>query len=128
MGFGHRVYKNYDPRAAIVRKTAGELFENPKVDDPLFEIAQRLEEVALADGSSSSASCTRMWTSSTPASSVGRWASLTRMFTVLFALGRLPGLDRSVARDDQDPQTKIGRPRQVYVRAAERDYLPIGQR
>ena len=127
MGFGHRVYKNYDPRAAIVRKTAGELFEHLKVDDPLFEIAQRLEEVALAD---------EFFIERKLYPNVDFYTGLiyramgfpTRMFTVLFALGRLPGWIAQWREMIKDPQTKIGRPRQVYVGATERDYLPIGQR
>ncbi len=124
MGFGHRVYKNYDPRAAIVRETAARVFEHLHVDDPLFEIAQRLEDVALAD---------EFFIERKLYPNVDFYTGLiyramgfpTRMFTVLFALGRLPGWIAQWREMIKDPQTKIGRPRQVYIGAVERDYLPI---
>ncbi len=127
MGFGHRVYKNYDPRAAIVRKTAGEVFEKLNVSDPLFDIALRLEEVALAD---------EFFISRKLYPNVDFYTGLiyramgfpTKMFTVLFALGRLPGWIAQWREMIKDPQTKIGRPRQVYIGAPERDYVPMGQR
>ncbi len=127
MGFGHRVYKNYDPRAAIVRKTAGEVFEKLNVSDPLFDIALRLEEVALAD---------EFFISRKLYPNVDFYTGLiyramgfpTKMFTVLFALGRLPGWIAQWREMIKDPQTKIGRPRQVYIGAPERDYVPMDQR
>ncbi len=102
MGFGHRVYKNYDPRAAIVKQAAHEVLETLGVNDPLLDIALRLEEVALADD---------YFISRKLYPNVDFYTGLiykamgfpTRMFTVLFALGRLPGLDRPVARDDRGP-------------------------
>jgi citrate synthase len=123
MGFGHRVYKNYDPRAAIVRRTAGEVFEHLHVTDPLFDIAQRLEEVALADD---------FFVSRKLYPNVDFYTGLiyramgfpTKMFTVLFALGRLPGWIAQWREMIKDPQTKIGRPRQVYVGPTQRDYVP----
>ena len=127
MGFGHRVYKNYDPRAAIVRKTAGEVFEQLNVSDPLFDIALRLEEVALAD---------EFFISRKLYPNVDFYTGLiyramgfpTKMFTVLFALGRLPGWIAQWREMINDPQTKIGRPRQVYIGAPERDYVPMEKR
>ncbi|MEZ5185365.1 MAG: citrate synthase [Candidatus Nanopelagicales bacterium] len=127
MGFGHRVYKNYDPRATIVRETADEIFAHLQVDDPLFGIAKRLEEVALADD---------FFISRKLYPNVDFYTGLiyramgfpTRMFPVLFALGRLPGWIAQWREMIKDPQTKIGRPRQVYIGATERDYLPMGQR
>ncbi len=127
MGFGHRVYKNYDPRAAIVRRTAGGIFEHLSVQDPLFDIAQRLEEVALAD---------EFFIERKLYPNVDFYTGLiyraigfpTKMFTVLFALGRLPGWIAQWREMIKDPQTKIGRPRQVYVGSAERDYVSIDSR
>ena len=127
MGFGHRVYKNYDPRAAIVKKTAYSVFESLNVSDPLLDIALRLEEVALADD---------FFISRKLYPNVDFYTGLiykamgfpTEMFTVLFALGRLPGWIAQWREMINDPDTKIGRPRQVYIGADKRDYLPIGER
>jgi citrate synthase len=127
MGFGHRVYKNYDPRAAIVKKTAYEVLDQMKVDDPLLEIALRLEEVALADD---------FFVGRKLYPNVDFYTGLiykamgfpTRMFTVMFALGRLPGWIAQWNEMINDPTTKIGRPRQVYVGEVMRDYIPLGDR
>ena len=127
MGFGHRVYKNYDPRAAIVKKATTEVLEALGVDDPLLDIAMRLEEVALADD---------FFVSRKLYPNVDFYTGViykamgfpTRMFTVLFALGRLPGWIAQWREMIEDPATKIGRPRQVYVGATERKYLPSTER
>ncbi len=127
MGFGHRVYKNYDPRAAIVKKATAEVLEDLGVHDPLLDIAMRLEEVALADD---------FFVERKLYPNVDFYTGViykamgfpTRMFTVLFALGRLPGWIAQWREMIEDPATKIGRPRQVYVGATERDYLPAAQR
>ncbi len=127
MGFGHRVYKNYDPRAAIVKDTAYELFEALGVQDPLLDIALRLEEVALSD---------EFFISRKLYPNVDFYTGLiykamgfpTRMFTVMFALGRLPGWIAQWREMIDDPETKIGRPRQVYVGPAERDYVALTAR
>ena len=127
MGFGHRVYKNYDPRAAIVKQKAHEVFAKLDAYDPLLDIALRLEEVALADD---------FFVSRKLYPNVDFYTGLiykamgfpTRMFTVLFALGRLPGWIAQWREMINDPSTKIGRPRQVYVGATERDYVPITDR
>ena len=127
MGFGHRVYKNYDPRAAIVKRTAHELFDALNVSDPLLDIALRLEEVALADD---------FFVSRKLYPNVDFYTGLiykamgfpTRMFTVLFALGRLPGWIAQWREMIGDPDTKIGRPRQVYIGEVLRDYAPISAR
>ena len=124
MGFGHRVYKNYDPRAAIVKKAAYDVFAAMDVKDPLLDIALRLEEVALADD---------FFVSRRLYPNVDFYTGLiykamgfpTRMFTVLFALGRLPGWIAQWREMINDPATKIGRPRQVYVGEPLRDYVPI---
>jgi len=127
MGFGHRVYKNYDPRAALVKKTAYEVFEKLQVSDPLLDIALRLEEVALADD---------FFISRRLYPNVDFYTGLiykamgfpTRMFTVLFALGRLPGWIAQWSEMINDPTTKIGRPRQIYVGEVLREYQPIQDR
>jgi citrate synthase len=127
MGFGHRVYKNYDPRAALVKKHTHEILSLLGVNDPLFDIALRLEEVALADD---------FFVERKLYPNVDFYTGLiyraigfpTRMFTVLFALGRLPGWIAQWHEMITDPETKIGRPRQVYVGATERDYRPLGER
>ena len=127
MGFGHRVYKHYDPRAAIVKETAYEVFNALGASDPLLDIALRLEEVALSDD---------FFISRKLYPNVDFYTGLiykamgfpTRMFTVMFALGRLPGWIAQWREMIDDPQTKIGRPRQVYVGATERDYTAIESR
>jgi citrate synthase len=127
MGFGHRVYKNYDPRAAIVKKTAYDVFAQLNVSDPLLDIALRLEEVALADD---------FFISRKLYPNVDFYTGLiykamgfpTQMFTVLFALGRLPGWIAQWREMISDPDTKIGRPRQVYIGEPLRDYEPITAR
>jgi len=127
MGFGHRVYKNYDPRAAIVKKTTHEILASLGASDPLLDIALRLEEIALSD---------QYFIERKLYPNVDFYTGLiykamgfpTRMFTVLFALGRLPGWIAQWREMIQDPQTKIGRPRQVYLGATERDYRSISSR
>jgi len=121
MGFGHRVYKNYDPRAAIVKKTAYQVLESLNVNDPLLDIAMRLESVALEDD---------YFVERKLYPNVDFYTGLiykamgfpTRMFTVLFALGRLPGWIAQWREMIEDPDTKIGRPRQVYNGEILRNY------
>jgi citrate synthase len=127
MGFGHRVYKNYDPRAAIVKKMAYDVFEKMQIKDPLLDIALRLEEVALADD---------FFISRKLYPNVDFYTGLiykamgfpTRMFTVMFALGRLPGWIAQWREMIEDPATKIGRPRQVYIGETMRDWTPLDNR
>ncbi len=127
MGFGHRVYKAYDPRAAIVKKTAQEVISRLSKPDPLLDLAMRLEEIALAD---------EFFVSRNLYPNVDFYTGLiykamgfpTRMFTVLFALGRLPGWIAQWREMMNDPATKIGRPRQVYVGSPRRSYVPIQRR
>jgi citrate synthase len=127
MGFGHRVYKNYDPRAAIVKKAAQDVLARMNRPDPLLDLAVQLEEIALKDD---------FFVSRKLYPNVDFYTGLiykamgfpTKMFTVLFALGRLPGWIAQWREMISDPETKIGRPRQVYVGAAERAYVPLDQR
>ncbi len=127
MGFGHRVYKNFDPRARIIKKTADELLTALKIDDPLLEIARKLEEAALSD---------EYFISRKLYPNVDFYTGVIykalgfppEMFTVLFALGRLPGWIAQWREMIEDPATKIGRPRQVYIGAPERSYVPLAQR
>jgi citrate synthase len=127
MGFGHRVYKNYDPRAAIIKKTADEILGKLGGDDQLLEIAKKLEETALADD---------YFVSRKLYPNVDFYTGLiyramgfpTKFFTVLFALGRLPGWIAHWREMMKDPATKIGRPRQLYVGPAERNFVAIDER
>jgi citrate synthase len=127
MGFGHRVYKNYDPRAAIIKKTADDILARLGGDDSLLDIAKQLEERALADD---------YFVERKLYPNVDFYTGLiyramgfpTKFFTVLFALGRLPGWIAHWREMMNDPATKIGRPRQVYIGATERDYVGIDNR
>jgi citrate synthase len=125
MGFGHRVYKHYDPRAAIVKKAAQDVLGKMARPDPLLDLAVQLEEIALAD---------EFFVSRKLYPNVDFYTGLiykamgfpTKMFTVLFALGRLPGWIAQWREMIADPATRIGRPRQVYVGPPKRDY-PAGR-
>ncbi|MFJ8578191.1 citrate synthase [Micromonospora sp. NPDC093277] len=127
MGFGHRVYKNYDPRAAIVKQAAQDVLGRMAKPDPLLDLAVQLEEIALADD---------FFVSRRLYPNVDFYTGLiykamgfpTKMFTVLFALGRLPGWIAQWREMINDPETKIGRPRQIYTGSAARDYVPAGER
>ena len=127
MGFGHRVYKNYDPRAKIVKATADEILDKIGTNDHLIDLAKQLEERALSDD---------YFISRKLYPNVDFYTGLiyramgfpTRMFTVLFALGRLPGWIAHYREMIKDPATKIGRPRQVYTGPTERDFVEIEKR
>jgi citrate synthase len=127
MGFGHRVYKNYDPRARIVKGTADELIAKLAPNDHLLDLAKQLEEVALSDD---------YFISRKLYPNVDFYTGLiyramgfpTKMFTVLFAIGRLPGWIAHYREMIHDPATKIARPRQVYTGPAERDFLAMEKR
>jgi citrate synthase len=127
MGFGHRVYKNYDPRAKIVKHSADEVLKKLGVSDPLLDIAKSLEEKALADD---------YFIERKLYPNVDFYTGViyramgfpTKFFTVLFALGRLPGWIAHWREMINDPQTKIGRPRQLYVGSPERDYVVLADR
>ncbi|MDQ1731869.1 MAG: citrate synthase [Pseudonocardiales bacterium] len=127
MGFGHRVYKNWDPRAAIIKQTADEVLSAMGKRDDLLDIAIELEGYALSDD---------YFVSRKLYPNVDFYTGLlyramgfpTKMFTVLFAIGRLPGWIAQWHEMINDPQTKIGRPRQLYTGPIERDYIPAANR
>lgn len=127
MGFGHRVYKNFDPRATIIKKCADDLLNKLGIQDPLLDIAKRLEEAALKDD---------FFISRKLYPNVDFYSGIIYrsigippdMFPVMFAIGRLPGWIAHWKEMMDDPMTKIGRPRQIYTGALTRDYIPIEQR
>jgi citrate synthase len=126
-GFGHRVYKNYDPRARILKAIADEVIEELGRKDDLLDLAKQLEEIALAD---------EFFIERKLYPNVDFYSGLiyramgfpTNMFTVLFAMGRLPGWLAHWKEMIESPKTKIGRPRQVYTGPAARDYVPVEER
>jgi len=121
MGFGHRVYKNFDPRAKILKTAADEVLEELGIDDPLLEIAKNLEQIALHDD---------FFVERRLYPNVDFYSGIiysaigipTNMFTVMFALGRLPGWIAHWKEMRGDPQTRINRPRQIYTGEAERPF------
>src|SRR3954447_1586885 len=127
MGFGHRVYKNYDPRAQLVKTTADTVLSKLGGINELLDLARQLEEIALSDD---------YFIQRKLYPNVDFYTGLiyramgfpTKMFTVLFALGRLPGWIAQWREMIEDPATKIGRPRQVYTGATERDYVALAKR
>jgi citrate synthase len=127
MGFGHRVYKNFDPRAKIIKQAADTVLGKLGIKDPLLEIAKGLEEAALKD----SYFVERKLYPNVDFYSGIIYRALgfpTNMFTVLFALGRLPGWIAHWKEMTEDTTTKIGRPRQIYTGPTARDYVPLEQR
>jgi citrate synthase len=127
MGFGHRVYKNYDPRAKIVKKTADEILAKLGAEDELLDLAKQLEQVALSDD---------YFVERKLYPNVDFYTGLiyqamgfpTSMFTVLFAIGRLPGWIAQWREMISDPAKKICRPRQVYTGQGARDYVAVDAR
>jgi citrate synthase len=127
MGFGHRVYKNYDPRAQLLRKSADQVLDELGVDDPLLDIARNLEDIALKDD---------YFVERKLYPNVDFYSGIlyramgipTNMFTVMFALGRLPGWIAHWREMRADPEGKIHRPRQIYIGERERDFVPIAER
>ncbi|MCA9264995.1 MAG: citrate synthase [Planctomycetales bacterium] len=127
MGFGHRVYKNYDPRARIIKTACDKLLNKLEVKDPLFEVAQQLEEVALNDPYFVER---RLYPNVDFYSGV-IYRALgipVQMFTVLFAMGRLPGWIAHWMEMHRSPAKRICRPRQIYTGPEQRDFIPIDQR
>jgi citrate synthase len=127
MGFGHRVYKNYDPRASIIKSTCDRLVKKLKIKDPIFDIAQELEGAALSDP---------YFIERKLYPNVDFYSGIiyramgipVQMFTVLFAIGRLPGWIAHWSEMHHSPTKKIARPRQVYTGSRQRDYVPREKR
>ncbi|MBS7458399.1 citrate synthase [Coralloluteibacterium stylophorae] len=125
MGFGHRVYKNFDPRATIIRETCHQVLKDLNVDDPLLEVAMRLEEAALKD---------EYFVQRKLYPNVDFYSGIiykalgipTEMFTVMFAIARTAGWVSHWLEQQNDPENKIGRPRQIYTGADSRDYPAKG--
>ena len=126
-GFGHRVYRNYDPRAKIIKKIGMKILEEEAAYQPLLEIALRLEEAVLKDD---------YFISRKLYPNVDFYSGLvytalgfpTNMFTVLFAIGRMPGWIAHWKEMVRDPKARIGRPRQIYTGMRERRYVPVEER
>ena len=126
MGFGHRVYKNYDPRATIIKKACDDVFEVTGVN-PLLEVAVALEGTALADD---------FFIQRKLYPNVDFYSGLiyealgipAEMFTVMFAIGRAPGWVAQWLEMIQDKEQKIARPRQIYIGSGERDYVEVSAR
>ena len=127
MGFGHRVYKTYDPRATIMKQMCDNVLKKLNLDDPLLEIAKQLEEVALTDS---------YFIDKNLYPNVDFYSGIVLralgipvdMFTVMFAIGRLPGWISQWKEGSDDPNWKISRPRQIYTGNTVTDYLPIENR
>ena len=127
MGFGHRVYKNYDPRAKILKKMTAIILGKKGIEDPLLDVAQELEAAALSDS---------YFVERKLYPNVDFYSGILykamgipiNMFTVMFAIGRLPGWIAHWREMMEDPDRKIGRPRQIYTGYTERPYVPIDQR
>ncbi len=127
MGFGHRVYKNLDPRATIIKETCNRLLSKRHINDPIFDIAQQLEEVALSDP---------YFIERKLYPNVDFYSGViyraigipVPMFTVLFAMGRLPGWIAHWLEMHRSPNKRIARPRQVYEGPAMRRFVPIEER
>jgi citrate synthase len=128
MGFGHRVYKNYDPRAAVLRKSCYEVLETLGIkNEPLLDLAMELERIALED---------EYFIEKKLFPNVDFYSGIilnamgfpTSMFTVLFALARTAGWIAQWKEMIEDPNQRIGRPRQLYTGYGERKYVPIGER
>ena len=127
MGFGHREYKNYDPRAKIIKKACDEVLEKLHVKDPLLDIAKHLEEAALRDS---------YFVERKLYPNVDFYSGIimraigipVEMFTVIFAIGRMPGWIANFKEVMEDPQSRIYRPRQIYTGATLNHYVPIKER
>jgi citrate synthase len=128
MGFGHRVYKNYDPRARIMQKTTHEVLNELGIkDDPLLDVAVELEQIALKD---------EYFVEKKLYPNIDFYSGITlkamgfptSMFTVLFALARTVGWIAQWSEMIEDPSQRIGRPRQLYTGERQRDYVTVAQR
>ena len=127
MGFGHRVYKNYDPRAKVMQKVANEVLDKLGLTDPIFDVARELEHIALNDPYFIDKKLYPNvdFYSGVVMSAIG---FPTSMFTVLFAISRTVGWIAQWNEMIADPEQKIGRPRQLYTGVAQREFVPLAQR
>jgi len=127
MGFGHRVYKNYDPRAKILKEMTGIILKKRGIQDPLLDLALQMEEIALSDP---------YFIERKLYPNVDFYSGILYkamdipidMFPVMFAIGRLPGWIAQWKEMMEDPQRRIGRPRQIYTGPNERKYVAIDKR
>ncbi|RJQ69995.1 MAG: citrate synthase [Desulfobacteraceae bacterium] len=127
MGFGHRVYKTYDPRAKIMKRMCDDLLKKLQINDPLLDIAKALEETAMNDA---------FFRENNLYPNVDFYSGIvlraigipTNMFTVMFAIGRLPGWIAQWKESMDDPQWRISRPRQIYIGPTETHYVPMAER
>ena len=127
MGFFHRVFKNFDPRCVIIKKACDKVLSKLKIRDPLFDVAQQLEDVALSDPYF----IERKLYPNVDFYSGVIYRALNipvQMFTVLFAMGRLPGWIAHWVEMHASPTKRINRPRQIYTGPTERKFVPIEQR
>ncbi|MGA0846737.1 MAG: citrate/2-methylcitrate synthase, partial [Luteolibacter sp.] len=127
MGFGHRVYKNFDPRAVIIKKQCDEVLAQLHQSDPLLDIAKKLEEIALKD---------EYFVARKLYPNVDFYSGIIMraigipldMFTVMFAIGRMPGWIANYKEVMEDPSSRISRPRQIYTGSTLRGYTPMANR
>ncbi|MBW2365919.1 MAG: citrate (Si)-synthase, partial [Deltaproteobacteria bacterium] len=122
MGFGHRVYKTYDPRAKIMKEMVDTVLPKLNIEDPLLDIAKKLEEVALKD---------EYFIDHNLYPNVDFYSGIfipVNMFTVMFAIGRLPGWIAQWRESMDDPHWKLNRPRQIYIGPKQRKYIPMDKR
>ena len=127
MGFGHRVYKNFDPRATVIKNACDKVLDKLGIEDPILDLAKQLEEVALSDS---------YFVERKLYPNVDFYSGIiyraigipVNMFTVMFALGRLPGWIGQWKELMDDPSHRITRPRQIYQGLTENDYIPIEKR
>jgi citrate synthase len=127
MGFGHRVYKNYDPRAKMLQSVCESILKKLHVKDPLLDIARGLEELALKDS---------YFVDRKLYPNVDFYSGIimramgipTSMFTVMFAIGRLPGWIAHWKEQHDEPTARIARPRQIYTGPVDKHYVPMDQR
>ncbi len=127
MGFGHRVYKTYDPRTKIMKKMCDKLLDKLNIHDPILDVAKELEQIAIND---------EYFMDHNLYPNVDFYSGIvlraigipTNMFTVMFAIGRLPGWIAQWKESMEDPEWKLNRPRQIYIGSTKRDYIPVGKR
>ncbi|HEV2696171.1 MAG TPA: citrate/2-methylcitrate synthase, partial [Verrucomicrobiae bacterium] len=127
MGFGHRVYKNHDPRATIIKKACDDVLSKLHINDPLLDIAKKLEEAALKDS---------YFVERKLYPNVDFYSGIimraigipVEMFTVIFAIGRMPGWIANYKEIMEEPKSRIYRPRQIYTGATQNHYVPLDQR